>query len=510
MESPLQVLREFFPFGQASAEQKSAAAVRGLLDTVVGLSPQETIARLASSVLPSISGQANLHMRFKLLEDVRLEAEDALPALEKFISQAVLPLPINAATSALNADNLLKGLALAYASIARSINGGHPGGGLSHLFHRSVQRAMAMIARRQLLAYRAYATPSASSWHTLHELYQLVRGQRTSPLNGETAPIEHEYLGALLFAYLEPTKLPRTELETINICTRQLAAYAQVAEVTPDTGIGIVQADEHAFLVRPDEGNPGYPLMRIPAGTSVFGGLLVDCNLVIAALDRNLMRRPGKTIDPDLNASPALLQTLRLAISGKSARRFSRTRFRPRGDLVSGFGSVLSLLDGNALSRRAVDSASRYDGRDYSSSEWAMIDESPDGFLLRFIKGEKRKLGAGDIVALQPRESSKIHVCLVRRISSSDVRLELGLQLMSPQVSVVDIVADESAEQRAVFLHSLPAYGKHSGLITAPGTYRTGQQITLKLPGHSLHRQIGTCMEANEGLEFFALDQPHT
>lgn len=504
MESPLQLLRELFPFGQASAEQKSAAAVRGLLDTVTGLSPQETIAKLAGSVLPSINGQPNLHMRFKLLEDVRLEAEEALPVLEKLIGQSVLPLPLKAATSALQADNLLKGLAIAYTSIARSINTGHLNEGLSHLMHRSAQRAMAMIARRQLLAYRAYAAPSASSWLALHELYQMVRGQRSKPLNGETAPIEHEYLGALLFAYLEPTKLPRAEFEIINTCTRQLAAYAVVGEVTPETGSG--KATDSYFLVRADEGSPGYPMMRLPSGTSIFGSLLIDCTQVIAALDRNITRRPGKVIDPDLEASPALLQTLRVAIGGKSARRFSRTRFRPRGDLVSGFGAVLSFLDGNTFSRRAVDASSRYDGRDYTASEWAMIDESPDGFRLRFIKGEKRNLGAGDLVALQPRESSKIHVCLVRRISSSQIRLEVGLQLMSPQVSVVDIVAEETPDQRAVFLHNLPAYGKFSGLISAPGAYRTGQKIMIKFPGRSLHRQIGTCMEANEGLEFFALD----
>lgn len=69
-----------------------------------------------------------------------------------------------------------------------------------------------------------------------------------------------------------------------------------------------------------------------------------------------------------------------------------------------------------------------------------------------------------------------------------------------------DVVAEEQPEQRAIFLHSLPAYGKFSGLIAAPGTYRQAQKIMIKLPGRSLHRQIGTCMEANEGLEFFALD----
>jgi hypothetical protein len=504
MNSPLQLFRELLPFGPSSAELKGAAAVRGLLDTVAGLAPQETVAKLASSVLPTVGQQANLHMRFKLLEDIRHEAEQALPTLESDIAQAVLPLPLEATTAALHADNLLKGLGIAYASIARNINKSHLNSALSHLYHRSIQRAMAMVARRQLLAYRAYATPSATSWQTLHDLYQMVRGPQAQPLNGETAPIEHEYLGALLFAYLEPSKLPRTELETINICSRQLAAYAVIGEATPDTGTG--KTTDSCFLVRPDEGNPGYPLTRLPLGTSIFGSLLIDCTQVLAALDRNITRRPGKVVEPDLDAPPALLQSLRVAIGGKSARRFSRTRFRPRGDLVSGFHQVISFLDGNTFSRRSVDASSRYDGRAFSSSEWALIDESPDGFRLRFIKGDKSNMGAGDIAALQPRESSKIHVCLVRRISSSQVRLEVGLQLMSPQVSVVDIVAENEPEQRAIFMHSLPAYGKFSGLIAAPGTYRPGQKIMIKLPGRSLHRQIGTCMEANEGLEFFALD----
>jgi len=466
MDSPLQLFRELLPFGPSSAEQKSAAAVRGLLDTIAGLSPQETVAKLATSVLPTLGQQPNMHMRFKLLEDIRHEAEHALPTLEQDITQAVLPLPIEVTTAALHADNLLKGMSIAYAGIARSINKG------------------------QL---------------ELHDLHQMVRGPLVVPLNGETAPVEHEYLGALLFAYLEPSKLPRTELEIINTCSRQLAAYAVICDVPADAGT--IRHPDSCFLVRPDEGTPGYPLSRLPANISTFGSLLIDCSQVLAALDRNITRRPGKTVEPDLNAPPAILQSLRVAIGGKSARRFSRTHFRPRGDLVSGFGSVVSFLDGNTFSRRAVDSSTRYDGRAFSASEWALVDESPDGFRLRYIKGEKRQLGAGDIVALQPRESSKIHVCLVRRISSTQVRLEIGLQLMSPQVSVVDVSIEDALESRAIFLHSLPAYGKHSGLITLPGHHSSGQKVRIKLPGRSLHRQLGTCMEANEGLEFFTLEQ---
>ncbi|MBP8194240.1 MAG: hypothetical protein KAX60_02675 [Azonexus sp.] len=505
MDSPLQIFRELLPFGQNSAEQKSAAAVRGLLDTVAGLSPQETVAKLASSVLPTVGQQPNLHMRFKLLEDIRHECEQALPTLEQDINQAVLPLPFAVTTAALYADNLLKGLSIAYAGIARGINKSQLESGLSHLFHRSVQRAMAMIARRQLLAYRAYAAPSATSWQCLHDLFQLVRGPLSTPLNGETAPIEHEYLGALLFAYLEPSKLPRSELEIINLCSRQLAAYAVIGDALADPGA--VKHPDSCFLVRPEEGTPGYPLSRLPASTSTFGGLLVDCSPVLAALDRNITRRPGKNVEPDLNAAPAILQSLRVAIGGRSSRRFSRTHFRPRGDLVSGLAAVISFIDGNAFSRRSVDAASRYDGRDFTSSEWALVDESPDGFRLRFIKGEKKTLGAGDIVALQPRESSKIHVCLVRRISSSQARLEIGLQLLSPQISVVDVLGADAQESRAIFMHSLPAYGKFAGLIIPPGVYRANEKIVVRLPGRSLHRLLGTCLEANEGLEFFSLEQ---
>lgn len=505
MDSPLQIFRELLPFGQNSAEQKSAAAVRGLLDTVAGLSPQETVAKLASSVLPTVGQQPNLHMRFKLLEDIRHECEQALPTLEQDINQAVLPLPFAVTTAALHADNLLKGLSIAYAGIARGINKSQLESGLSHLFHRSVQRAMAMIARRQLLAYRAYAAPSATSWQCLHDLFQLVRGPLSTPLNGETAPIEHEYLGALLFAYLEPSKLPRSELEIINLCSRQLAAYAVIGDALADPGA--VKHPDSCFLVRPEEGTPGYPLSRLPASTSTFGGLLVDCSPVLAALDRNITRRPGKNVEPDLNAAPAILQSLRVAIGGRSSRRFSRTHFRPRGDLVSGLAAVISFIDGNAFSRRSVDAASRYDGRDFTSSEWALVDESPDGFRLRFIKGEKKTLGAGDIVALQPRESSKIHVCLVRRISSSQARLEIGLQLLSPQISVVDVLGADAQESRAIFMHSLPAYGKFAGLIIPPCVYRANEKIVVRLPGRSLHRLLGTCLEANEGLEFFSLEQ---
>lgn len=488
MDSPLRLLRDLFPFSQPAADRRAAAQLPEGLPATVGLSPLAAVRKLSSELLPAIVGQADLPMRFKLLEDVWQPTEAALPVLEAEVAQATLPLPREATHAAIQADNLLKGLALAYADIARGILAQPHDAGLGHLLHHAVRRALAMLARRQLLACRAYAAPSPNSWRLLHELYQMACAPSAKPLNGETAPIEHAYLGALLFAYLEPNKLPRTELDLIHACTDQLAAYATIGHAMPEMQNN--RSADACFLVRPDAATPGYPLARLPAGISAEGSLIVDCSQVLAALDRNLTRQPGKPVQPQLDAPAALLQGLRVIIGGRSRRRFSRTQFKPHADLVGGLDQVIALLDGH----------------DLSPSECSLVDESPDGFLIRFIRGEKSNIGAGDIVALQPRESSKIHVCLVRRIATTRNRLELGLQLLAPQVSLVDLPIPEKPGRRAIYLHSLPAYGKFSGLITQPGTLVSKQQITLNMLGRTRRHQIGQCIERNEGLEFVALD----
>lgn len=504
MDSPLQLLRDIFPFSQPAAGSKSAAQLQEGSPAAVGRSPLAAVRDLASELPPAITAQADPAMRFKLLDGIWQQAETALPVLESEVVQAVLPLPRAATHAAIHADNLLKGLALAYADLARGILARPHDAGLSRLLHRAVRCALAMVARRQLLACRAYAAPSPNSWRLLHELYQMACDPSAKPLNGETAPIEHAYLGALLFAYLEPNKLPRSELDLIHTCTDQLAAYAVISHATPEMQNN--RGAEACFLVRPDSATPGYPLARLPAGISAEGGLIIDCSQVLAALDRNLNRQPGKTVQPQLDAPAVLLQSLRVIIGGRSTRRFSRTQFKPRADLVGGLDQVITFLDGQAFSRRAVDAVGRDDGGDISPSEWSLVDESPDGFLVRFIRGEKWKFGAGDIVALQPRESSKIHVCLVRRIATTRNRLELGLQLLAPQVSLVDLPTPGKSGRRAIYLHSLPAYGKPSGLITRPGTLLAGQQITLNTAGRARRHQIGQCIERNDGLEFVALD----
>mgnify|MGYP003493262292 FL=1 len=502
MKSALRLFRDLIPFSLPHAKKK-AAEVRELLNTVAGLSSYEVVTELTSQVIPAIVKQQNLHMRFKLLEDARQEAEKALPVLERHIDYAELPLPLAATTSALAADNLMKALVNGYFDIAKAIVEGNQHKTLSRMFQRATLCSMILLARRQQLAYRTYTKPSSSSWTMLHELYQTARNFGTRLPDEDISPITHQYLSTLLFAYLEPSKLHRAELAAAIFCTQQLASYAVIAEVTPETNT--TQASASSFVVRPDEGNPGTPLQRLPRGIPIFDGIIIDCSGVLKALDRSVNRHTEITDEPGLEIPPALLHTLQLALGGRSMRRFARKRFKPHADLVGGIGQVIPFIEGSARSRRSADTASQHGPKSFVPSEWSLIDQSPDGFLVRFIQGENWKIGVGNIVALQPRESSKVHVCMVRRIATNtEGRFELGLQALSPQVSVVDLPG-HNENRRGIYLHRLPAYGDLPGIIARPGQLASGHKLNLAAYGKTQLWQIGRRLEASEGLEFFAL-----
>ncbi len=143
--------------------------------------------------------------------------------------------------------------------------------------------------------------------------------------------------------------------------------------------------------------------------------------------------------------------------------------------------------------------------RAFSPANGLWFNQSPDGFLVRFIQGENWKLGVGNVVALQARESSSVHVCLVRRVATtSQGGLELGLQVLSPQVSVVNPQCHGEI-RRGIYLHRLPGYGNRPGIIARPGHLASGDKVKLNALGDTRLWQIGRRLEASEGLEFFAL-----
>lgn len=503
MDASVQKLRELLGFNRNGENRAEPKHLHDLLEKLAAQAPQEVIQALTTQYLPAAVTQRNLHMRFKLLENMRGEIKRCLPALEQGVNEAVLPLPPDAAAVALLADNFLKNLAYAYIGIVSGISAQSQDTLLSHLMQQAGRRAMQALLRRQLLAYRAYATPSASSWQYLHNLHRAARNRGFASGGGDDS-IEHIYLCALLLAYADPYGWPRSELDALRKVIDTLVPLAAIVDAAPiDRNTDSLAA---RFLVMTDEGHPGRPLARTAETAPTSGHFIVECRAVIGAIDRHLAAVEAGESEP--KAPAKLLINLRAAFGGQVSRRFSRVRFKPKTDLVAGFDNVVKFIASGVLSRRQHDAMVVSQTDRPACSEWALINESPDGFAIRYLKGEKWSVQAGDLVVLRTREDSRIHLCLVRRIANLDQRkLELGLQELSPGAQVIQLPgSDGQASQPALLMPRLPAFDGHAGLLARPGSLTDNTVVAVDRGNGITRWRPGRHAESNGLIEFHVLE----
>lgn len=495
MEAPLRRLRQLAGQLPAGEKHSDPQSLLHFLEKLGNLPAVPALQLMRERYVPGVEEQDDAFMRLRLLEAARPEIERCLPDLERAIEASVLPLPAEIATTAVIADNCLKDLALAYCRVVAGLSDRRLDSGLARLLQQSTCRAMHTLLRRQMLAYRAYARPSSSSWQIMHDLYGIARAHGVATLDGE-GNIERLYLCALLMAYAEPSKIPRHSLNALRQAVELLSPFA-----------GIIEDDEsqHAptalagrFWVRTDRGHPGRPLIRVGSTRPpVPGSLIVECRGVISALDRKLAQGLGPTHDIPEN----VLTALRASLGGPLTRRFSRTQFSPQTRLVAGMDNALTLIAACAKDEGALDTLMQH------GSEWTVLDESPDGFGIRYLDGTKWPLQAGDLVVLHTSGGSRPHVCLVRRIANLKSRLELGLQILSPEASVIEIGGSEGMpRQMGLFLPRLPAFGGSAGLLAFPGVFTNGSLLRSEAPEDGIRFwRRGAHSENNGQVEFHVL-----
>ena len=505
MDSAIDFLRNWLPRGRRDDGSEAAQALHEWLDGMHSAPPEEIAASLAKRLTAMVAVQGNLHMRIRLLDTFDDVAQELLPLLERDIETASLPFSPRTQLRALAADNLLKALAAGYGNVATSIEMRRLAEGLAPLVQHALQRAVASLRRRQLLAYRAYAMPSAASWQQLHEIYRaaarldLLGPARSGP------QIEHLYVSTLLIAYADPGKFVRTELDALLDCATRASGLvrlrhkAQFNELKPGAPL---------FVVTPGEAGPGKPLVRTrDAGKSDC--LYLDCTELVATIRSDIgaktrLDMPHEWLLP--NASLSMLRSLSAMWGAQPTRRFSRMRFKPRADLVIGMLDVTLFLSGAAYRRRRDDGSKRGPGAP-AISEWALVDESPDGFGVRYIRGDIAAVEVGDVVALRPRESSHVQICLVKRVSNAgQARFEIGLQNLSPHALVVDLPGrNGGAHPKGILLPRMPILGNAAGLLSQPGSVPDGLEVRYPTGGTTVVLRLAQRLDGNAQLDFHLL-----
>ncbi|MBL8490601.1 MAG: hypothetical protein JNM82_07470 [Rhodocyclaceae bacterium] len=510
METPLRFLRDWLTLGAAKGGDRAGEALRAWLEGLAGSPPEEMAVAIAKRLPNLVAAQPNHHMRLKLLDAFDVAVEQFLPELERQIAAFPLPLNPEHQATALAADNLLKALALAYGTVAVGIESRKLGSGLGQLWRNAAQRAMAARARRKVLAYRVYATPSPTSWRQMHRIYRRARLRGCAADERAGLSIEGIYVAALLFAFANPSKFSRQDQEAILGTIERFGSRARLRE--PTEAERVRGGDRDLFLIPADDESPGRPLHRVTASAIGAEGLILDCRELAAAL-----RHEGDPAPAGLD--PALADRLADMWSGQPTRRFTRVRFKPRSDLVSGLERVTRFIEGEALQRRrqdrppaegAVGAAAGGNGHDLGMSEWAIVNESPDSYGLRYLQGDPGRLDVGDLVGMRTRESARVHVCLIRRVSNAgQTRLELGVQELAPAAVPVEFLGSTPGEiGRGILLPAMPAHGGGPGLVAPPGSVASGDDVTLRREGRFLSYKAGRRLEGGPGLEVFRLEPP--
>ena len=504
MDNSLGFLREWLPFARDDRTDRVTAALQDWLAGLGQMADFERARLLTERLKQLLAAQDNPLAQAKILAAVDSEAGQLLPPLEMTVAAAPLPLGNDASEAALAADNLLKALAAGHVQVAAQLIERRPAPVISETLGRALENAAATLLRRQLLAYRAYAPASATSWLSFHRIYGIAQTQKAQ-IHGAFDSVELHYHAALLLALADPMKFSRESLPLLQQLSEGMARHVRLY---PTAGHKLPETAS-LFLVLPSEGRPARPLARNDPQPLDYDGYIVDCNPAVGALRKEIARHElaggGASGDADLTVMAALLSMWR----GHPQRRFSRTRFKPRGELVSGIEDLLAAVGGVALLCRRSQDPIPPGGVKPAVSEWAITDESPDGFGIRFLRGDMRRVEVGDLVAFRPRERGRIHLCLVRRITNAGAaQLELGLQELSPQAQSVAIPAPQAgaAVIQGIYLPKMPGFRNAAGLIVAPGTLTGGQTISVTIGGQPIRMITGRFLQRGERSHLIQVD----
>lgn len=490
--------------------------LRGLPDD----NPIDSAYALMRQVVALRKADLAVRTQLKLLDQLREKGESLLPLIESQLNLAPLPLPTVLQRSVVAANALLKELAANYTAIAATLSGRWYVMGSSKPLRDVIVFGLRLNLRRLKLAYRVYARGSRSAWVSLHRLYGIAQtaGVATQRSEYQEHTAEQLYVKALLLAFAEPARLAPGDLDQVRFYLDRYGSLARLEPASAATNDGKAHA---AFLVRPSEARPGQSLLKRrdeelqPDDRILYCAPLVDRLLSqIDGLKNDVLpSRLGLPKTAGEGRYLTLLRSLAQCWSAPATRRYARTRFHPRVDVVVGFSTLWRFLGGGAYQRRSDDAVAR-SAPSGDMTEWTVSNESPDGFALRYVSGNTSEVRVGEVVAVRPRDNAAVHVCIARRAATTFASLELGVQVLASRAmaTTIDLPAGKPPGTvtrrlvRVIFLPRLPAIGNAPALIAAPDSVSAGMEFAAVHRGRHTMLRIDKSIEKTPSCEVFSLE----
>lgn len=331
----------------------------------------------------------------------------------------------------------------------------------------AVQRTMQCLAWHLLISHLVAAPAGTGIWQQFHATYRTFRrlGDSLEALPDSGQRIEQTYLSSLLLAIAQPASFTSRELEFISQYIAASNARMQLVDAAP-------AGEDGVFWIDPERDAPAHALARRapPPEKSLY---YFACDAIaqrasdhMAALEGGLpAAQLGLPEFADAAAGHGVLRRL-IGLWGHPAkRRFPRRRQSYRAELCAGLEQLWHLLQGSEEKP--------------ATSEWMVINESPDGYAMMHVAGETDALGAGDIVALHPRHDeadggAEWQICIVRwALSDNPEHIEVGLQVLAPRaipaVLALPHAPHNGGKTSALLLPQLPPLRHQQALVVPTG-----------------------------------------
>lgn len=380
------------------------------------------------------------------------------------------------------------------------------GPGSSRVPHTSLRRAMQTIGWQVRITHLMAAPPSHGLWQILHSAFFTARrlGIEDFPGPQGSASIRQIYTGILLAAAAQPASFSPAELEFICKFISDSTPPIELLDAPPLDSGGI-------FWVDIDKDFPAHALIRrIPTPDARVLYFSCDAIADIALKQRKALLQgiPAEAIGlppfADTSTGPSTLLRLNRLWGHPSKRRFSRRRQSYRANLCSGLDNLWRLM---RAPQTAID-----------QSEWMVTNESPDGYSLMHMSGQTQHLRVGDIVALQAlgdqsEPTPTWHVCIIRwAVSENPEHIELGLQILAPMATAVEIThphALASTKTAALILPPTPPLHPTQSLVVPSGLLRENtRRIIVMIEADNLEIREVKATSLNEqtsAIEIFSV-----
>jgi len=346
--------------------------------------------------------------------------------------------------------------------------------------HSTLRRVMHCLAWHLLISHLVAAPVAPGIWQQFHATFRTSRrlGLADASAPGDERRIEQTYASTLLMAIAQPASFSSTELEFISSYIDDCTKAVEILEEAPAGCTGV-------FWVDPDKDAPPSALSRrIPAPEAKVFYFACDL-LAQGAADHLHALEEGATAAElglpamaDTQGGQGVLRRLATVWGSPVKRRFPRRRQSYRADVCAGLDNLWQLL--------------KHPEDPPPTSEWLVINESPDGYSLMHVNGPTDSLRVGDIVAVCPQENHDTaegapwHVCIVRwGLTESHEHVEIGLQVLAPRGVPAELANPASgtgqATTGAILLPRTPPLRPLQALVVPTGAVSDSSQTLIVL-----------------------------